>query len=79
MLWKKEGRKSRIRGRQSAINTKKDKRLIIKIQGVTRSHHRSNTKAIPTTGIRGVIFTDSLSTMIAASEEPHEIFEDQKD
>jgi hypothetical protein len=42
----KEGRKSKIRGRnRSEINTKKDKRTIINIQ-------------LPTTGVTGVIFTD---------------------
>jgi hypothetical protein len=41
--------------------------------------HRRNTEDRPTTGVRGVIFTDSVSTMMAASKRTTQKSEDQKD
>jgi hypothetical protein len=58
----KEVRKSSIRGRnRAAINTKKEKRSTINIQ--------RGTQKLPTMEVRGVIFTDSLSTMTASRND----------
>jgi hypothetical protein len=77
----KEGSKSRIRGRnESAINTKKDKR-----PSIFTTEQEAVIDAIqklPTTGVRGVIFTYLLTIKPLDGriwKQPQEKSEDQKD